>query len=286
MKLNELTEILKTIWAWIIQNTSLAFIMALGAVFLFYYQLVHYESTTRHEALTKQTESSIIDTLASRKAMLEQTLSKTDTTAKSINDSLQKEIDKVKILLTKRDSTLQEQERQKLLVEYKEESDYSVAGLFLLCVFFVAIGSWEFVKYKLSDEESEKDRDPEELEMVFDKYSDLIVALATPRKLKRFSNKVRFQYNLFKKSGSIVTYPQLELFFLILLSMDSDRRILKLEFDKFAEALAVKMYETYHQKGIPVPLHENIGSVAELLTKLKNEDAVVRLYKYNRNSLI
>ena len=107
-----------------------------------------------------------------------------------------------------------------------------------------------------------KDKDPDELRMLFEKYSGQIGKLGTPRGLKRFSNRLRFQYNLLKISGVIQTEKQADYFFRIMIQAEEARNFFLMPYDEFADKFPFKT--------------ERAG----------NEILLQKLYEYNKNILI
>lgn len=93
---------------------------------------------------------------------------------------------------------------------------------------------YSIIRERERDQQYIKNQDPEELGFLFNKYAQQIVILGTPRKVKRFSNSFRFQYNLFKLSGIIQTSQQADYFFRLSIQAETNRDWYQLPYDEFA----------------------------------------------------
>ena len=76
----------------------------------------------------------------------------------------------------------------------------------------------------------EKEKDPEELKKLLRSHSDQVSALGTPRKIKRFTNNLRFQYYILN-SKKVVTGQNADLFIRLLLYIEKTDLIPKLSSD-------------------------------------------------------
>jgi hypothetical protein len=94
------------------------------------------------------------------------------------------------------------------------------------------IGTGIFLSYKKLPPPNYKlniDKDPEELTRLFERHSLKIEMLGNPRKIKRFSNKLRFQYHYLKNQSLINNEAQLDVVLLTLLFIEGNLQKMNLE---------------------------------------------------------
>jgi hypothetical protein len=102
-----------------------------------------------------------------------------------------------------------------------------------------------------------KDKDPDELRELFITHYAEISKLGTPRMVKRFSNRLRFQYNLLKISSLLTDAGSAEKYFLMMIQAERAR--------------AIFMVKTYKDFAAKFPLR-NAG----------DEELLRKLYEFNR----
>jgi len=99
--------------------------------------------------------------------------------------------------------------------------------LILLAIILIIILFVIRIRYRTSPkliDPFDNDQDPEELKEMFGLYLEDIRKLGTPRKIKRFFNKVRVQYNLLNKMQLMDT-DHLKYFFNMLLRIEQQRKL-------------------------------------------------------------
>jgi hypothetical protein len=103
------------------------------------------------------------------------------------------------------------------------QHNYSWWVAALLAVFiFIGILYVFFYNLPHYSLEMRKDVDPEDLTKMFNKFSSNIELLGNPRKIKRLSNKIRFQYYYLENKGLVNTSNLEKLFSILLLFEDQN----------------------------------------------------------------
>lgn len=119
-------------------------------------------------------------------------------------------------------------------------------------------------------------QDPPELFDLFEKHADIIKDLGTPRKIKRFCNRIRFQYNMLSKDNGLPHDLAYYFSLALLLESEKKRALFLLPYDKFETAVCA-----LHDKK-PRDNYEIFTSCDGIIppTVLPN------LYRLNRNVLV
>lgn len=95
----------------------------------------------------------------------------------------------------------------------------------------------------------EKEKDPEELKNLLDSFSNEVNALGTPRKIKRFTNNLRFQYYILS-GRKVITQQNAKLFITLLLHIEktdlmpklsADEEIKETPFNLFRKSIAINV---------------------------------------------
>ncbi|MDB5283968.1 MAG: hypothetical protein JWO06_3043 [Bacteroidota bacterium] len=132
-----------------------------------------------------------------------------------------------------RDKYLSEELKQ----QRARERLYLEGNLIFFFILAISYFTWFYLRQRQLSAEREKDRDPDELTNLFDTYSEEVKRLGTPRKIKRFSSKVRFQYYVLNLNQKL-SKDERELFFTTLLAIEMNRgTILKDTFLEFIPGL-------------------------------------------------
>jgi hypothetical protein len=116
--------------------------------------------------------------------------------------------------------------------------------IYILALVTVAVAGYAFWGYmtRRNLPATESYSDPPYLTQAFQKFSEAMKDLGTPRKIKRFSNKVRLQQKLIQSRTPINLSDEsaIRAFFLMLLSMEVDKTLVKSEKDEFPGKIVSK----------------------------------------------
>lgn len=122
-------------------------------------------------------------------------------------------------------------------------------GIFILPLGVFVWLFWASDRKRHPDDEEIDDggADPEELVQLFRRYNSAIKDLLhTPRKMKRFANRIRLQYNLLgKRNISLAENGQTALFFEMMLLLESNRAIFALDRATFIEHVEKRIRDEY-----------------------------------------
>ena len=168
-------------------------------------------------------------------------------------------------------------------------------GIFLLPFGIIVWIFWASDRKRHPDDEETDDggADPEELVWLFRNYDSAIKdLLRTPRKMKRFANRIRLQYNLLeKKDIPLGDSGQTTLFFEMMLLLESNRAIFALDRAEFGEHLEKRICAEYAS---PTEINPQTAKRPARFYQLppdgKFPDAhqplLDELYKLNRNTQV
>jgi hypothetical protein len=117
-----------------------------------------------------------------------------------------------------------------------------------------------FKKLPLPNYKLTIDKDPEELTLLFGRHAETIQWLGNPRKIKRFSNKVRFQYHYLKNQKLINSDKDLDDILLTLLYIENNPQ--KMNLDKLSETDKrdiLKWFKTLIGQANNISLNDNLA---------------------------
>jgi hypothetical protein len=178
-----------------------------------------------------------------------------------------------------------------------------VRNFYLFAGFVLVFGLYESRKQQRVRKDLERDRDPQELEALFRYFTGPVIRnLSTPRKLKRFSNKVRLQYKLIEQSAAhrrrnLLHSDEVNLmvggmrttvrrnalwFFFLMMLVEFNRKTTLLSGQEFATEL-LKLIES-GTAGMDEAFQKIVQEYAG--RDLRDDPIVATLYELNRNSLI
>ncbi|HXP49843.1 MAG TPA: hypothetical protein VN922_07820, partial [Bacteroidia bacterium] len=166
--------------------------------------------------------------------------------------------------------------------------------VFLIIMIFIPM-SWiprlEFVP--------EANKDPENLSRLITKYLEDFKKLGTPRKIKRFMNKVRLQYFMLEGKSLLMDYNYRLLFMNILYVMEINDIVPKLKCNDYEEALkefkkALREYGIFMKFDESNDSFELRGRVDRALIVPEHDipkddranKLIVELFELNRGNLI
>jgi len=129
----------------------------------------------------------------------------------------------------------------------REETRFPYLFLVLAAMLFVASLN-DFIRNQHFFGESVLDRDPEELDELFHTYARAVIQVGTPRRMKRFSNKIRFEYNVLRNGNKLGTARQRRLFMEMMLTIEANPHLCTIKDpDGFAQQLK-EAHEVLDQK--------------------------------------
>lgn len=138
---------------------------------------------------------------------------------------------------------IDEKELQKTSTEYNKALNikYSIYGIiFILTVITLII--FRNLNKKSDDlaiEESDEEKDPQDLVNLFSEYTNQITELGTPRKMKRFANKARLHYYQIVNDEDFNDPKYIKYLFEILLFIEKDRMMMLHDYDSFYKAFSL-----------------------------------------------
>ncbi|PWV56131.1 hypothetical protein [Chitinophaga sp. S165] len=110
----------------------------------------------------------------------------------------------------------------------------SVTAAILSVILFLFWIAWKTLPYIPHD--MVLDKDPEELKRVFNTYRDEIEVLGNPRKIKRLSNKIRFQYQ-FLSLKNLINKNSARTLVVVLLMLESRNLLSDRDFKDLKDAM-------------------------------------------------
>jgi hypothetical protein len=296
-------------WKWLTGAGSVAFVLALGASVLLYANLEKLAT----EAAGRQGTSIAKDT--TRQAAAEPAAQgatqtppvKSDTVGRGSDTSVTAAGNTVPV---KRANIFEVdpadiQKQQDTFYQQRIGNAFPawVRNLYFFAGFMLVFGLYEFKKQQQVRKNQKRDQDPKELEALFRYFTGPVIRnLSTPRKLKRFSNKVRLQYKLIEQRaaqgrGNLLRRDAVPLvvdgvttavrrdalwFFFLMMLVEFNRRTTLLSGPEFVAALP-KLIES-GTAGMDENSREIIRAYAA--RDLSQDPIVAALYELNRNSLI
>ncbi len=123
--------------------------------------------------------------------------------------------------------------------EWEKKNKEHFFGWISLILFIVILGAYYYYRILRSQKkflaDVEANKDPEDLNKLFSdkKNQEVMKKLETPRKIKRFANKLRLQYYLLSEEKHIKSYNDLKFLFDTLLFIEKDRMIMMGTYENF-----------------------------------------------------
>lgn len=140
-------------------------------------------------------------------------------------------------------------------------------GFACLGLMIIGFAYWDYTR-TLRMEQYVRDKDPDRLHALFVAHTDKFSKFETPRKLKRFSNRARFQYNLLTLSNLINSDSEADFFFDVLIILEGKRAAVLQPFDKFCASVGERIADNHK------------------MNFLIYNDLLQKIYEINRNVLI
>lgn len=126
---------------------------------------------------------------------------------------------------------------------------------------FVGLGIFlSYKKLPLPNYKLNTDKDPPELTNLFDRKQGMIEQLGNPRKIKRFSNKLRFQYHYLKNQGLIKSDRDLDTILVTLIYIENNRQQMNLDKLSVADKLnTLQWFKNLVSTGANVQLEDSLA---------------------------
>lgn len=122
---------------------------------------------------------------------------------------------------------------------WENKNNQHFFGWISLILFIVIVAAYYYYRILRSQKkflaDVEANKDPEDLNKLFSdkKNQEVMKKLETPRKIKRFANKLRLQYYLLTEEKHINSYNDLKYLFDTLLFIEKDRMIMMGSYEDF-----------------------------------------------------